>query len=434
MGRLLRVLAIATFLETLFVPAAGAFTYLVNPQGTGDFPTLEAALLAVQNGDIIELADGTYQRSFPESFDFLGKAITVRSQSGVPENCLIHFESYACDQSGFIFQSGETGFSTLEDISISSGWGHNVCDYAEDACHGGAGVVVANGSSPKLVNVLVFDTPLGVRICDSAPQLLECRFIGNGLGVHAVGRSTPFAVSSCIFEENEIAVFCEGGLGTITGSVLTKCATSGTSVSFTRVAMVLRENSQVDMDSCLVQENAGGVTVLESQHTMHNCIISGNAGTGSQEAGVFVGPGSDVTIERSTIAGNRMVNAGGVEARSTVRIDRSVIWGNCKFGGSEHEVYAAPGSAVTFECSLVDSNGVGGSGLISWVGTNIFADPLFILPEGCEFAPTSFGDYCLSKNSPGRNVPGCGTLGAIFDPCLISVESMSWGKIKALYR
>ncbi|HET9885974.1 MAG TPA: right-handed parallel beta-helix repeat-containing protein [bacterium] len=432
MRRLFPLLAIAAFLEARLAPSAAGTTYLVNPQGSGDFPTLEGALAAVQDGDVIELADGTYQRSFPESFDFLGKAITVRSQSGVPENCLIHFESYACDQAGFIFQSGETEFSTLQNISISSGWGKNVCTSSEK-CFGGAGVVVAGGASPKLINLLLFETPVGVRVCNSSPQVIDCRFLRNGAGLHAFGNSTPFAVASCLFEQNEIAVYCQGGLGTITGSVLSKSADFG-SVTNTRVGMMLRQGSQVEMESCLIQENAGGVTVLESQHTIRNCLISGNASSRDDEAGVFVGPGSDVTIERTTISGNR--NGGGVEARSTVTIEHSVIWGNCKFMTPEvHEVNAAAGSMVTFQCSLVDTSGVGGPGLISWIGTNIYLDPLFIDPRDCVFdAPTSDGDYCLSKNSPGRNVPGCGTLGAIFDPCLISVESTSWGKIKALYR
>ncbi|MCK4414565.1 MAG: hypothetical protein KAY32_13585 [Candidatus Eisenbacteria sp.] len=40
--------------------AAGAETYLVLPDGTGDFPTIQAAIDAALDGDEILLADGTF--------------------------------------------------------------------------------------------------------------------------------------------------------------------------------------------------------------------------------------------------------------------------------------------------------------------------------------------------------------------------------------
>ncbi|HET9885973.1 MAG TPA: hypothetical protein VFR10_00575, partial [bacterium] len=75
--------AVAVLCIQAFFAPASAEVYLVNPQGTGDFPDLETALEKVVDGDIIELADGTYSRF--TGFDFLGKAITVRSQSGIAE-------------------------------------------------------------------------------------------------------------------------------------------------------------------------------------------------------------------------------------------------------------------------------------------------------------------------------------------------------------
>ena len=43
-----------------FATIVWATTYLVNPEGTGDFPTIQAAIDAVVDGDIIELNDGTF--------------------------------------------------------------------------------------------------------------------------------------------------------------------------------------------------------------------------------------------------------------------------------------------------------------------------------------------------------------------------------------
>ena len=39
---------------------AAAETYVVTPDGTGDFPTIQTAIDAAGDGDIIELTDGTF--------------------------------------------------------------------------------------------------------------------------------------------------------------------------------------------------------------------------------------------------------------------------------------------------------------------------------------------------------------------------------------
>ncbi len=40
--------------------SAIATTYTISPDGTGDFPTVQAAVNAAADGDIIELTDGTF--------------------------------------------------------------------------------------------------------------------------------------------------------------------------------------------------------------------------------------------------------------------------------------------------------------------------------------------------------------------------------------
>ena len=47
-------------LVCLLSSAAFAATYTVNPSGTGDFPTIQAAIDGVVEGDIIELTDGIF--------------------------------------------------------------------------------------------------------------------------------------------------------------------------------------------------------------------------------------------------------------------------------------------------------------------------------------------------------------------------------------
>ena len=55
------------------VAATGA-VYVVSPDGTGDFPTIQAAINGAADGDIVELTDGTFIGAGNRDIDFLGKA------------------------------------------------------------------------------------------------------------------------------------------------------------------------------------------------------------------------------------------------------------------------------------------------------------------------------------------------------------------------
>ncbi len=102
--------------------ASGA-TYVVEPDGSGDFPTIQAAINASSDGDIIELADGTFTGAGNRDVDFTGRAVTVRSQSGDPETCVIDCEGSEADpHRGFIFQSDEGPESIIEGITVTHGW------------------------------------------------------------------------------------------------------------------------------------------------------------------------------------------------------------------------------------------------------------------------------------------------------------------------
>jgi len=122
----------------LFPLTGQGATHVVNPEGTGDFPTIQAAILAAGEGDVIELTDGTFTGDGNLDLDFLGKAITVRSQSGDPDLCIIDCDGSSEDpHRGFHFHSGKGPDSRVEGIEITNG--HQV--------HGGT-VLCEAASSP----------------------------------------------------------------------------------------------------------------------------------------------------------------------------------------------------------------------------------------------------------------------------------------------
>ena len=98
---------------------------LVKPDGTGDYPTIQAAIDADDSADVIEMADGTFRGDGNRDIDFDGKAITLRSQSGNPKECSIDCRGSESDpHRGFDFHHGESSESVIQGVRIIHGYAH----------------------------------------------------------------------------------------------------------------------------------------------------------------------------------------------------------------------------------------------------------------------------------------------------------------------
>lgn len=154
---------------------------LISSDGTGAYPTIQDAIFWARSGDVIVLADGIYSGEGNRDINFMGKKITVRSQNGNPELCVIDCrdESGALHR-GFVFQNQEGSGSVLEGIGITNG---NVRSSSIDWPFGG-GILCRDSSSPTLRNLaLVGNTA------------------SSGGGLACFGNSTPLVVES-LFEGN----------------------------------------------------------------------------------------------------------------------------------------------------------------------------------------------------------------------------------------
>jgi hypothetical protein len=73
----------------LVAPPSLAETFTVHPDGTGDYPTIQAAINVAVDGDVILLGDGVFTGSGNNEIEFLGKAIHLKAEAGGPETCAI---------------------------------------------------------------------------------------------------------------------------------------------------------------------------------------------------------------------------------------------------------------------------------------------------------------------------------------------------------
>jgi hypothetical protein len=113
---------LSLFLIASSVLPVWSATYFVNPEGTGDFPTIQAAIDAAENEDVILLGDGIFAGDGNRDIEYKGKAITVCSESGNPEHCIIDCGGTPEDfHRGFYFQGSELPNARLEGVTIRNG-------------------------------------------------------------------------------------------------------------------------------------------------------------------------------------------------------------------------------------------------------------------------------------------------------------------------
>jgi hypothetical protein len=203
---------------------ASATTYVIEPDGSGDLPTIQAAIDASSDGDIIELADGTFTGTGNRDVDFAGRAVTVRSQSGDPETCVIDCEGSEADpQRGFIFQSSEGPGSVIEGITITHGW----ADYY------GGGIFCDENASPTVSNCVLLDNEaaMGGGMCGGRLSTLTgCSFIGNeSVRGGGLARAWATILTDCEFLGNKARYGGGIYIRSSCSPTLTGCAFTGNS-------------------------------------------------------------------------------------------------------------------------------------------------------------------------------------------------------------
>jgi len=336
----------------------------------GDYPTIQAGIDAVKDGDTVLVADGTYKGDGNKNLDFAGKAITVKSENGA-EYCIIHCEG---DGRGFYFHSGETSEAVVCGFTITNG----LSEY-------GGGINCENSSPTIKYNKIIKNSATwGAGICcnNSSPVISNNIIAENAAGDS--GGGIRCLSSSALIEKNNIVknsatygggVYEDNSSPTITNNFIAEnfVTKEGAGVHCYKLFPIITNNKIINNSSEFI---GGGILCNQSYPTITNNIIANNSAEGG--GGIYIWSFSNPIIANNTICKNR---GGGIFCCNNVSaiVLNSILWAD-----SPCEIFVGVSSTITVVYSDIQG-GFRGEG-------NIDADPMFVDADN--------GDYRLSDYSP----------------------------------
>ncbi len=344
----------------------------------GDYTTIQAALNAAQDGDIIQVAAGVYSGVGNTDLDCLGKAVTLRALAG-PDQTIIRCGD-SRQQRGFYFHQGETRNCVIQGFTIEDGRAllgslpqSSTQLVAPQSVPMGGGVYCLD-SSPTLINCVIRSCQAvlggGLAVVKGQPQLIDCRIEAcQAVPTPSQDSGWAGAGAALLYSRNTLLLGCTlqnnriGGLGLGAGLYLqsgsqrllhcivrnNRCANSGGGL------YAHGQGLQVTLQQCLIVQNtsaSGAGLVFEGQNDttldqapviVQNCTIADNL----------------LTTNATITSGGNGVTAQGVP----LIVENSIIW------NSQPSLYVTDPQRSQILYSLIQGG---------WTGTAILdTDPLF---------------------------------------------------------
>lgn len=396
----------AASLLVLTCSSVFAATYTVNASGSGDYPTIQHAILFMVAGDELLLEDGTYTGAGNRAIQTTGVDIRIASING-PDDCIIDCEGIA---QGFVIFSGETQATVIEGITVMDGWA------APFPGSEGGGIFISN-ASPTIRNCV-----LRMNLADS----------GGGLAVN--GNSSPL-IEDCLFDQN-LGDFGAGAYLAGLTNTLIRCRFTGNIADARGGGFYGTGGGRtVSIEECEFIGNqapngAAGYSTF-AVTTITGSVVCDNVA--SSTGGAFHFQRESHTISNSTISGNTAVSSGScVQVRdfASLSISNSIL----AFGVGSNAAKCANGGSISLSCTDVYGN-AGGDYVDCLAGQENANDNLSADPAFCDAGSK---DFALASNSPcaPAQSPVCGQIGAFDVGCggTTATEQTSWGEVKQLFR
>ena len=387
-----------------------------------DYATIQEAIFAAGDGDIIVVADGAYTGPLNKNLDFGGLALTVRSENG-PGTCVIDCEG---DGRGFQFRFGEGPDSVVEGFTITGG-------SISQSGSGGGAIYLQAASSPTIHNCVMHANAVtwagGAILCrdDSNPVITHCTISTNsansyGGGIHCID-SSP-VISDCTIIENSANY--GAGIACVDPSdpLITNCTITANAASYAGGGLYCDDSSNPTLANCIVRGNTasqGGGFYCDwnCSPILVDCLITGNEA--ANNGGAIYNTRAHITAANCTFSGNSAGSDGGAAycySSSDMSITDCILWGDAAANGPELALYDSSDAAVSYS----DVEGgwawvyIAPNSTLIWGDGNLITDPLFLDPDGPDDDPGTWedNDYHLASDSPCIDagdphfVPHCG--------------------------
>lgn len=388
-GRRRGLSAVAAILSLLVVPvsAAHARTWYVKANGTGDAPTIQAAVDSAAVGDVLLIAAGHYTwanqgggNGYGMVFVPRGKdRLTIRGESGAASTVL--------------------DAQMMGRVLFIQGFNNCIVE----------GLTFTGGQAPATGN-----------------------YVGGGLATHLSGD----IVRDCVFVNNYAlqggGLWC-GGVSTLT---VERCefrynyATNGGALFF------INSNTTQTVRDCVLTKNVasatgGAIYGVNDGLDLQNTVVTENSAQGGDGGAIYLRSMWPSTVTGCTFVSNDGSGNGGIFALDcpAVTIRRSII--AFQFGSA---LGSGSGSVISLGCNDVFGN-TGGNAFPAGsadLGGNFSLDPKFCGGPGTGDFTLNGQSPCADGNHPSQ-VP-CGVIGALGVNCgSVATERTTWGSVKARY-
>ncbi|MBW1932742.1 MAG: S8 family serine peptidase [Deltaproteobacteria bacterium] len=242
----------------------------------GEYPNIQEAIYRAWDRGVVWLADGVYTGDGNRDIDFMGKAITVRSENG-PQNCIIDCNGTEQEPHiGFVFDDDEDSNSVLAGVTVTGGCGAGAYS---------AGAIACVYSSPVIAGCVISGNTAaaggGLNCKSGTPTISNCILTGNTAiygGAIFSQKAAPI-ISNCVITANTANK--GGALASRQGSPkVVNCTIVGNRANLTGGGIFFWYGEEVVTNSIIWNNSAPSDSQLFSYSSPSYCCIQDWAGQG----------------------------------------------------------------------------------------------------------------------------------------------------------